>query len=100
MFFATYLQSAFNPFPDIMFPIKERKDLCDHPTDVPAHHSRAVDDSVWVEHWDDFKDKGLPETLGHQLIAAQKLQGTLHYPASIGLPRMYTAGQYNIGAIT
>lgn len=71
-----------------------------HSNNVPAPHSRAIDDSIWVDHGDDLKDEGLPETLGHQVIAAQKLQGALHHPAGIRLTRMHTAGQYNIGAIT
>lgn len=86
-----------------MFQVKQKCILYhffNHSNNVPAPHSRAIDDSIWVEHGDDLKDEGLPETLGHQVIAAQKLQSALHHPAGIGLTRMHTAGQYNIGAIT
>ncbi|KAF3854159.1 hypothetical protein F7725_022214 [Dissostichus mawsoni] len=54
-------------------------------------HSRAVDDSVGVEHGDDLEDEGLPQTLGHRVTAAQKLQGALHHPAGIGLSWVDTA---------
>lgn len=58
---------------------------------VHASHSRAVDDSVWVEHGDELEDEGLPQTLGHRVTAAQKLQRALHHPAGIGLTGMDTA---------
>lgn len=54
-------------------------------------HSRAVDDSVGVEHGDNLEDEGLPQTLGHRVTAAQKLQGALHHPAGIGLSWVDTA---------
>ena len=58
---------------------------------VRASHLRAIDDSVWVEHGDELENKGLPQTLGHWLTAAQELQGALHHPAGIGLTGMDAA---------
>ena len=73
---------------------------CGYFNSVSASYSRAIDDSVWVEHGDDLEDKGLPQTLGHWVTAAQKLQGALHYPAGIGLTGMDTACQHDTGTIT
>lgn len=76
-------------------PLSTRSSLTNtnHAIQSPTCFSPVVptNDPVRVEHGDELEDKGLPQTLGHRVTAAQKLQGALHHPAGIGLAGMDAA---------
>lgn len=53
----------------------------------------AIDDSIRVEHGDDFKNVALSQTLCFRSAAHKEFQSALHHPAGVGLTGMYPGRQ-------
>lgn len=58
----------------------------------------SIDDTVWIEHGNNFKNVSLPQALGGRAIAHEVLQRSFHDPACIGFSRMHPSRQENVRA--
>lgn len=59
----------------------------------------AIDDSVWVEHGDDFEDVALSKALCQRAGAHQELQRALHHPAGVSLSGVNTCREEDQRAV-
>lgn len=60
----------------------------------------AVDDTIRIEHRDDFENEVFPQKPCHRVTADQELQGPLHHPTGIALSWVDSSSDHLIGTMS
>lgn len=51
----------------------------------------AINDTVWVSHWNDLKNHSLPEFNRRLALAGETFEETVHHPRARGFARVHSA---------
>ena len=50
----------------------------------------AIDDAVWVQHWNNFEDKVLPQQLRlYRVRRSKEVESSFHHPRANGFSRVH-----------
>ena len=55
----------------------------------------ANDDSIWIEHWDNFENKLVSELLSVRIIADKELNNSFHNETCVTFTRMHSRADNN-----
>lgn len=55
-----------------------------------------MDDTIWIQHWDDLEDKLAPQHLCIGVVTGQVAKESPHHPAGVGLPWVHSARYHHI----